>query len=163
MNGLAISLLFRSFCRELIWATSWENLFMPYANNKGADQPAYLRSLIRAFFVHCLDSIIPLDSISKISSPYLSSVAAQAGLCLTWSKTPNTGFLMARLIFIQFSLSFSTFCWRMVSTKPSQTNGEDCTLQICFRCSLINKMQKMSLTIHYLCHHGNYKWQKISW
>ena len=21
-----------------IWATSWENLFMPYANNKGADQ-----------------------------------------------------------------------------------------------------------------------------
>ena len=22
------------------WATSWENLFMPYANNKGADQPA---------------------------------------------------------------------------------------------------------------------------
>ena len=22
-----------------IWATSWENLFMPYANNKGADQP----------------------------------------------------------------------------------------------------------------------------
>ena len=23
------------------WATSWENLFSPYANNKGADQPAH--------------------------------------------------------------------------------------------------------------------------
>ena len=28
------------------WASSWENLFLPYANNKGADQPAHLRSLI---------------------------------------------------------------------------------------------------------------------
>ena len=25
------------------WALSWENLFMPYANNKGADQPAHPR------------------------------------------------------------------------------------------------------------------------
>ena len=24
-----------------IWAMSWENLIMPYANNKGADQPAH--------------------------------------------------------------------------------------------------------------------------
>ena len=41
-----------------IWATSWENLFMPYANNKGADQPAQSLSVVR-----CLDSIIPLVSI----------------------------------------------------------------------------------------------------
>ena len=33
-----------------IWATSWQNLFMPYANNEGADQPAHLRSLISIFF-----------------------------------------------------------------------------------------------------------------
>ena len=39
---------------------------MPCANNKGADQPAHLRSLISAFVVHCLDSIISLDSIAKI-------------------------------------------------------------------------------------------------
>ena len=26
-----------------IWATSQENLFMPYVNNKDADQPAYPR------------------------------------------------------------------------------------------------------------------------
>ena len=31
---------------------------MPYANNKGADQPAHPRSLISAFVVRCLDSMI---------------------------------------------------------------------------------------------------------
>ena len=31
------------------WATSWENQFLPYANNKGADQPAHLHCLISAF------------------------------------------------------------------------------------------------------------------
>ena len=40
---------------------------MPYANNKGADQPAHPRSLISAFVVSCLDSIISLDSIAEIS------------------------------------------------------------------------------------------------
>ena len=39
-----------------------------------------------------LDSIIPLVSLSEISSLYLASVAAQACLCLTWSQTPKTGF-----------------------------------------------------------------------
>ena len=40
---------------------------MPYANNKGADQPAHPRSLNSAFVVHFLDSIISLDSIAEIS------------------------------------------------------------------------------------------------
>ena len=35
---------------------------MSYANNKGADQSAHPRSLISAFIVRCLDSIISLDS-----------------------------------------------------------------------------------------------------
>ena len=39
-----------------IWAMSWENLFMPYANNKEADQPAHPLSLISAIVVHYLDS-----------------------------------------------------------------------------------------------------------
>ena len=42
---------------------------MSFANNNGADQPAHPRSLISAFGVHCLDSIISLDSIAEISSP----------------------------------------------------------------------------------------------
>ena len=40
-----------------LWATSWENLFAPYVNNKGADHPAHLRSLISAFLVRWLDNI----------------------------------------------------------------------------------------------------------
>ena len=56
---------------------------LPYASNKGTDQPAHPRSLISAFVFRCLDSIIPLVSISKISSLQLVSVAEQAGLSLT--------------------------------------------------------------------------------
>ena len=35
-------------------------------NNKGADQPAHVRSLISTFVVHCLDSLIPILAKSKI-------------------------------------------------------------------------------------------------
>ena len=65
---------------------------MSYVNNKGADQPAIPRSLISAFAVRCLYSIIPLDSMAEISKLYLASVAAQAGLCLGWSETPEDTF-----------------------------------------------------------------------
>ena len=41
---------------SISWATSWENLFMPYANNKDADKP-----------VRFLDSIIALVSLCEIS------------------------------------------------------------------------------------------------
>ena len=61
---------------------------------QSADQPAHLCSLISAFVVHCLDSIIPLLAIAEISRPMLVSSAEQAGLSLTWSQTPKTGFLM---------------------------------------------------------------------
>ena len=81
----------------LRWVTEWFTLLyepghekmclMSYANNKGADQPAHPRSLISPFVVHCLDSIISLDSIAEISRLQLASVAAQAGLCLAWSET----------------------------------------------------------------------------
>ena len=82
-------------CDGVHWATTWENLLMLYANNKGADQPAHLRSLISTFVVRCLqclDSIIPLVSISEILSLYLASEAEQPGLSLTWSQTPKTVF-----------------------------------------------------------------------
>ena len=39
----------------------------PYANNKGADQPAHPCSLISAFVVRFLDSIIPILTKSKIA------------------------------------------------------------------------------------------------
>ena len=56
--------------------------FMPYANNKGADQPAHPRSLISVFVVFCLDTVMSLVSVTKISSLMLASVAEQAGLSL---------------------------------------------------------------------------------
>ena len=39
---------------------------IPYANNKGADQPAHSRSLISTFVVRCLDSMICILAISKV-------------------------------------------------------------------------------------------------
>ena len=62
------------------WATSWENRFMSYPNNKDTAQPAHLRSLISTFVVRCLDSIIP--TLAK-SLACICSWAA--GLCLTVS------------------------------------------------------------------------------
>ena len=52
------------------------------------------RSPISAFNVRCLHSVIPLVSISEISSLYLASVAEQAGLSQPWSQTTKTGFLV---------------------------------------------------------------------
>ena len=40
---------------------------MPYANNKGADQPAHTLSLISTFVVRCLDGIMSILAKSKIS------------------------------------------------------------------------------------------------
>ena len=68
-----------------------------YANTKGADQSAHSHSLICIFVVRCLDHMTPIVSISEISSLNLASIAEQTGLCLTWSQTPKTGFLVTRL------------------------------------------------------------------
>ena len=48
---------------------------MPYANDKGADQPAHMRSLISAFVVHCLDSTYTCYSQSFKTLASLSSWA----------------------------------------------------------------------------------------
>ena len=77
---------------------------MPYANNKGADQPAHLRILISAFVVRFLDSIIFLVSRSEISRFYLVSVAEQASLNVTRSQTSEDAFSLdgahIKLVFI---------------------------------------------------------------
>ena len=65
---------------------------MSYANNRGADQPAHPRSLISAVVVRCLDSVMSLGSVTKISSLMLASVAEQASLSLTWSEIPEDTF-----------------------------------------------------------------------
>ena len=75
-----------------IWAKSWENLFMPYASNKGEDQPAHLRSLISIFVVRCLDHIIPILAKSKNLRLELASVAQQGSWSHTWSQHPEDRF-----------------------------------------------------------------------
>ena len=45
-----------------------EMCLMAYANNKGADQPAHPRSMISTFIVRCLESVICILAISKVSS-----------------------------------------------------------------------------------------------
>ena len=65
---------------------------MSYANKKGADQPAHARSLISAFVVRCLDSIMSLNSVTKIASLMPASVAEQASLSLIWLETPEDTF-----------------------------------------------------------------------
>ena len=66
--------------------------FMLYANNKDTDQPALLHRLVSVFVIRCLNSIIPILAISKISRLYLVYVAEQAGLSLNWSLTPEDRF-----------------------------------------------------------------------
>ena len=48
-----------------IWYMWWQNLFMTYAYYKAADQPAILWSLVSAFVIPSLESIIPLDGIPQ--------------------------------------------------------------------------------------------------
>ena len=56
-------------------------MFYAICKQKDADQPAHPRSLINVFAVHCLDSIIPLVSVSQelVALMQSSVVAASAG------------------------------------------------------------------------------------
>ena len=64
-----------------------------FANNKGADQPAHLRSLICAFVICLMEIIISRIATREVSIFLLVSIAEQAGLNLTFSEIPKTGFI----------------------------------------------------------------------
>ena len=66
--------------------------------NKDADQLRSNREADQRLCFRYTDSTIPLLSKSEILSLQPSSIAAQPGLCQTWSETPKTGFLTTRLI-----------------------------------------------------------------
>ena len=61
------------------------------ANNKGSGQPAHRRSLISAFVIRLLESIISRLATFGISIFYLVSVTEQAGFNLILSETPKAG------------------------------------------------------------------------
>ena len=62
------------------WATSWENLFVPYANNKAADKPAHMHSCYNQYFKLKLASVAVLASLSLVLSE------TSKGLLMTWLK-----------------------------------------------------------------------------
>ena len=65
---------------------------------EGADQTAHPQSLISAFVVRFLDCIIHILAKSKTLKALASlCIAEQAGLSLTLSQTPETGFIVTRL------------------------------------------------------------------
>ena len=84
--------LFYQFYAKISEPGREKNCLMSCANNKGTDQLAHQRSLISSFVVHCLDSVMSLVSVTKISSLMLASVAEQASLSLTSSETPEDTF-----------------------------------------------------------------------
>ena len=74
---------------------SRENLFIPYANNKDADQHAHAPSLISIFVIRCLDSTLHMIAKSEIQRLFPASVAERAGFSLTVFAQPlKTDFLM---------------------------------------------------------------------
>ena len=81
-------MLTKTMITLIIWATSWQNLLLPYATNKCADLP-----LISAFVVHCLYSMIFKLVKPKISRFYLVSVAEQVGLSYLVSNSWRQVFL----------------------------------------------------------------------
>ena len=110
---------------------------MSYANNKGADQPAHPCSLISTFVVRCLDSVMSLVSVTRISSPMLASVAKQASLSLTLSEPPEDRFSHdeAQLLLTGtnnllrwgFSCGPTTLLsWTIASSPPSNATGSLC-------------------------------------
>ena len=73
-----------------------ENLSSVFLDNKGADEPAHRRSLISAFVIHLLESIMSELATSEIPLIWLVSVVEQAGCGMTWTENPKTGFLTTR-------------------------------------------------------------------
>ena len=59
--------LLAGVCEMLFGPGHAKTCLMPYANNKGADQPAHPRSLISTFIVCFLDSMICILAISKVA------------------------------------------------------------------------------------------------
>ena len=87
----------------IIWASMRENLFSGFANNKDADQPAHPHSLISAFVIRFLESIISKLATSEILFFLLVSVAEETGLNINLSETQRTGFVVSRPIYIAYA------------------------------------------------------------
>ena len=89
----------------------------PICKNKGADQPRGIRAAVQRLWFCYIDSKIPLY-------PKFQASVGQPGLCLTWSETLTTGFLMMWLNLL-YSLDFS--CFKVMSNQSDEKKIEDLT------------------------------------
>ena len=90
-----------------------------------------MRSLISAFVIGCLGSIISQVSIFAISLLLLASVAEQAGLSLTWSETPEDRFShdVAQFMLFYGLLTITIMILSFVTKRSVQCRPRsDCSL-----------------------------------
>ena len=93
---------------------------------------AWMRSLISAFVVRCLDRIIPLVSISKISCLYLASVAEQAGWVYPSHKPQRQVFSWRGSILIHSERESTT----VKTTKDQYCKIVlHCAISVCYICN----------------------------
>ena len=85
-------------CEILYGPRSEKTYLLRVANNKSADQPSHTCSLISAFVIRPLESIISRIASSEISTLQLVYVAEETGLNLALWETQKTGFLVVRPI-----------------------------------------------------------------
>ena len=91
---VSVPCLFRSVSHILvILLNNAKTCLRRFANNKGVDQPTHPRSLISAFVIRLLESIITRLATSKNSIFYLVSVVKKTDFCLALSETPKIGFV----------------------------------------------------------------------
>ena len=107
--------LFSKLCCIHMGLDARKPVFRGFANNKGADQPVHPCSLISAFVICLLESIISRLATSKLSIFYLVSVAEESGLSLILSETgrqvlSRPGPYVYKII--DYSIYYSSPCYR---------------------------------------------------
>ena len=80
-----------------------------FVNIKGTDQPAYPRSLISAFVIRILESIISGLAKREILIFYLVAVADETGLSLILLETQKTGFVATKPKIIATTYDMGTY------------------------------------------------------
>ena len=73
------------------WASTRKTLSSVIADNKGADQPVHLRSLVSAFGIRLLESIVSKLGTRKFSIFKLFSLAEGTSLSLALSELSLRG------------------------------------------------------------------------
>ena len=78
-NELLKKTIFSLRNKQMTWVSTGENLSSGWANNKGADQPAYQHSLISAFVIRLLECI---PKLHKGQTTHVCSVWLYDNICL---------------------------------------------------------------------------------